>query len=366
MKRPALLFVDLNRFFGGGQVYLTQLADLLKGTADLYAFCINPEVAELLKSRGVKAVSYRWAAGAGKPVHLLLCFFYCIWFRVFHGVNIIWANGIPDIVTMPLARMMGCRAFITRHLTFEIESQHWYKGLKRRSAEFLYRLFARTAHKVVCVSHAVAVDVRTIVPPEKMVVIQNWVTEIPELLPRNGRGDKVIRLLYVGRLQKYKGASSILAAMRQFSRRVPGTHLSLTIVGEGRHREELETEAEGLDVTFTGFQADPTPYYRRADVFLNPSIGPEGLPLVSLEAMSHGLSCIFSDLPVHKEITGEGKAALLFRAGDVDDLTNKLTILLTSRELLDEYGRTARAQIETQHAAPVAREKYLSLLAMTA
>jgi glycosyltransferase involved in cell wall biosynthesis len=362
MKRPAILLIDLNMFFGGGQVYLLQLAELLDERADLFAFCINPKVAKLLEERRVRSISYPWALNRGKPVHMLLCFSVCLWFRLFRGVDIFWANGIPDIIAMPLARVLGCTAFATRHLTLEIEAQDWYRGTKRRAAEFLYRAFAGSAHKIVCVSQAVADDLTRIVSREKLVVIQNWVSSLPEPAHDYRLTNDIVRLLYVGRLQKYKGASTILEAMRRIDSNVGAGRLCLTIVGEGRYREELESEAKGLNVIFTGFQADPTPYYLSADVFVNPSIGPEGLPLVSLEAMSHGLTCILSDLPVHKEITSDGRAALLFRAGDVDDLSKKLEDLLSSQQLFEHYGRSARQQIETWHVAPSARERYLNLI----
>jgi glycosyltransferase involved in cell wall biosynthesis len=362
MKRPAILLIDLNMFFGGGQVYLLQLADLLQGRADLFAFCINPKVAKLLEEHGVKSVTYPWALNIGKPIHMLLCMFIVLRFRLFHGVNVVWANGIPDIAAMPAARLLGCTAFATRHLTLEIEVQDWYRGAKRRAAELLYRAFAGSAHKIVCVSQAVADDLARIVSPDKLVVIRNWVSSLPEPAHDYRQSNEVVRLLYVGRLQKYKGASTILEAMRRIDSKGEAGRLSLTIVGEGRYREELETEAKGLNVTFAGFQADPTPYYLSADVFVNPSIGPEGLPLVSLEAMSHGLTCILSDLPVHKEITSDGQAALLFRAGNVDDLTAKLEELLSSHQLFEHYGRSARQQIETWHVAPSARERYLKLI----
>lgn len=365
MKRPAILLIDLNMFFGGGQVYLLQLADLLEGRADLYAFCINEKVANLLREKGVRAISYPWALNSSKPVHMILCVFLCVWFRLFRGVNLIWANGIPDIAAMPVARLLGCTAFATRHLTLEIETLDWYRGLKRRSAEFLYRAFGGFAHKIVCVSQAVGDAMATIVSPDKLVVIQNWVTSLPESSHDYRISHEVIRLLYVGRLQKYKGASTILAAMRQIDSKGEPGRLSLTIVGEGRYRDELEGEAKGLNVVFAGFQPDPTPYYLSADIFINPSIGPEGLPLVSLEAMSHGLTCILSDLPVHKEITSDGQAALLFRAGDVDDLTRKFEELLASHSLFEHYGSSARQQIETKHAALSARERYLKLIFQT-
>lgn len=362
MRKHAILLIDLNMFFGGGQVYLSQLSEVLRDRAALYAFCVNPKVAQQLRDRGVHAVSFARALNMGKPVHMCLCVMMCVWFRLFRGVDTIWVNGIPDIVAMPVARVLGCTALATRHLTLEIEEQEWYRGRKRRAAEFLYRKLASSAHKIVCVSQAVADDLTRIVSAKKLVVIQNWVSSLPELSQLSRQQQRPFRLLYVGRLQKYKGASTVLAAMRRLESANPERGIALTIVGEGRYREELQLEAEGLDVQFAGFQQDPTPYYRNADVFLNPSMGPEGLPLVSLEAMSHGLPCIFSDLPVHKEITDHGMSSLLFKAGDVDDLCLKISLLLCSQELLEHYGQSARKRIESTHTIASARVRYLQLL----
>ena len=50
--------------------------------------------------------------------------------------------------------------------------------------------------------------------------------------------------------------------------------------------------------------------------------------MVALEAMSYGLPCVFSDLPVHSEITANGRAALLFHRGDSRDLRAALISLI--------------------------------------
>ena len=62
-----------------------------------------------------------------------------------------------------------------------------------------------------------------------------------------------------------------------------------------------------------------------------PSLGPEGFGLVTSEAMADGLPCLISDLAVHREITNDGSAAMLFRSGDVEDLKGKLRELYRQR-----------------------------------
>jgi glycosyltransferase involved in cell wall biosynthesis len=287
-----------------------------------------------------------------------------LWTRLRYGVDTVWVNGIPDIVALPFARLLGCRTLATRHLTLDIESLSFYRGFKRRMAELFYRSFAFTAHKIVCVSRPVERDLSRFLAAEKLTVISNWQPKIPEPVVPSGSAfaaRRPFRLLYVGRLQQYKGAGLILEAMRK-RKADGGRTVSLTIVGEGRYRDELEQQAVGLDVTFTGFQSDPAPYYRACDVFVNPTMGPEGMPLVSIEAMSYGLACIFSDLQVHREITDDGTFTLLFRSGDAEDLLSKIELLLGSEALLRQYGQRAREAVLARHTSEVAFAQYAAVL----
>jgi glycosyltransferase involved in cell wall biosynthesis len=164
-------------------------------------------------------------------------------------------------------------------------------------------------------------------------------------------------LLFVGRLEKYKGASLILEAMRGIEDRV-----SLTIVGDGPSRSELEKMDRGLDVSFVGFQTNTARFYEQADIFINPSVGPEGLPLVSLDAMSFGLPCVFSDIDVHREISEEGKSGVLFASGNVADLRAKISELASQPDLRRAYGRLAHSAILARHSPAVAQRAYLEQL----
>ena len=93
---------------------------------------------------------------------------------------------------------------------------------------------------------------------------------------------------------------------RNAARRLP--QVEVTIAGDGSARASLEESARDVpNVRFAGFQQNLDEFYERSDIYVMPSLGPEGLPIASLEAMAHGLPCIFSDLPVHDEITDGGK-----------------------------------------------------------
>jgi glycosyltransferase involved in cell wall biosynthesis len=122
---------------------------------------------------------------------------------------------------------------------------------------------------------------------------------------------------------------------------------------------QLQAAANHLNVHFAGFQADPSHFYKDATVFINPSMGPEGLPLVSLEAMAYGLPCLFSDLPVHREITADGQAAALFKRGDSDSLAQQLRQLLGSEARRQSYGLSARRLVEQNYSLAGAAQQYI-------
>ena len=66
--------------------------------------------------------------------------------------------------------------------------------------------------------------------------------------------------------------------------------------------------------------------------------------------MAYGLPCIFSDLPVHREISGGGKAAAIFARGDSESLAQQLLLLLEDEGHRQRYGVAARQLVEQHYS----------------
>jgi glycosyltransferase involved in cell wall biosynthesis len=351
-KEKKILVVDLGDVMGGVEYYIETLADILKERADLLSLCVPPELARRLRSKGLKVFSLpavRWL----KPIRFLLAFCVLPMIILRERVQIVVVNGLLEAILLIPARLLGCDAVYTRHGPFEDDLYKWYANPARYFPRLIARLCARFASHVICVSEDVGKCVRKVVSKERASVIPLWVPCIPPYDGQKRNPANPARLLYVGRLERYKGLYLLLEALRGFS------NVTLTVVGDGSYRKELERLAEGINVRFEGFQSDTGKYYRETDIFVMPSLGPEGFGIVTMEAMAHSVPCLISDLEVHREITGAGTAAMLFRSGDVADLRSKLSILLKENALRSAYSQAGYRRVEQVYNPESALKSYL-------
>lgn len=359
-----ILLVHTGASFGGVDVYLGNLVSLLRNEAELCFFCSNPHSSRRLATLGARDVWFSGAASIGRIFKLPLFALYLPILRFRSNVDTFWAHGGIGVLLLPWARMLGFHTVLTRHGAMNIEALGGLRGLKHRLVEFLSWKAMRFSHRVICVSETVAQTLRELISEDRLSVIPNWVP-VPDLTNHgNEPGKRSLNVLFVGRLEKFKGGNLLIEALRKLNSECEGT-ASLTIVGEGQCRDEMARLAAGLPVRFVGFQPDPRRFYERADLFVNPSTNPcEGMPLTSLEAMSYGLPCIFSDIPQNREIVGDHASALLFRSGDADELAATLALCASSRELQNALGKRARKTIMERFCPTIANTRYLESLQM--
>jgi glycosyltransferase involved in cell wall biosynthesis len=356
MPKRRILFLHLGHDFGGIEVYLANLVALLRDEAQLFACCSHPRLIDCLEAQQVRVLRLpQWRGpllGPLRGLRFLVAALVLPFVLLRNRIDTVHINGHWESALLLPCRLLGRTAIVTRHQTWVVP-QH---SLKHALSALVANAGARFAGKVICVSQAVADEAQHHLPHEKTAVIPNWIAAQPpsvERAPVQYSQAHKARLLFVGRMTVFKGLHLVLEAMRGLP------NVQLTAVGEGPKLDEFRGLARGLDVTFAGFHRDVMPFYRDADIFIMPSIGLEGLPLVSLEAMGHGLPCLFSDLSVHREITANGHAAALFRTGDAEDLRQKLCALLEDAAERDRLARAGYAMVQSRYTAEVARRAYI-------
>lgn len=360
-KPPKVLLIDLGAHYGGVENYLVSLSSLLKGRVDLYALCVLPELANRFTAAGAKTTLLPTLGGFKKPLRFLLTAFELPRLLLREKIDIIQVNGFLEATLMLEARLFGRRAVYTRHGPFELDLFPWYRAPLKFLPRALARLSVHLATQVVCVSETVGIGVRRIRPRVPTVVIPNWLAGQGNAQQVRPASEEPVVMVCASRLEHYKGLHLAIEAMRQ----VVGA--KLIIVGDGPYRAALENLAAGLiaegKVEFAGFQQDMEPYYQRADIFCMPSLGPEGLPMSSLEAMGRGLPCILSDLPVHCEITDNGIGAMLFRSGDVAALRQAMAEMVAGADTRTRFAREAYRIIGERYTAERVRSAYLNVFA---
>lgn len=132
------------------------------------------------------------------------------------------------------------------------------------------------------------------------------------------------KFLAVGRFSpKHKGFDLLIQAFALFAQK--NQEWQLDIVGDGPEKDMLQQmiHENQLDkrIVLHPFTNEIQTYYSSASVYVLSSRW-EGMPLVLVEAMSHGLPVIASDIPTCQEVLGD--FGLFFKNGDTQDLAQRL------------------------------------------
>lgn len=151
-------------------------------------------------------------------------------------------------------------------------------------------------------------------------------------LPHSGRG--LLTLINIGSMaQMYKAQDVLIDAIAACVREK--ANFKLILVGDGKHRAELETQAAKLGlkerIQFLGQLSagdDVLEQLDRADLFVLPS-HQEGLPRAMIEAMARGLPCIGSTVGGIPELLPSED---MVPPGDVAALANKICEVVTDPE----------------------------------
>jgi len=142
------------------------------------------------------------------------------------------------------------------------------------------------------------------------------------------------RLLFVGRLEEYKGIIFLLAAMKELA-----DNFVLRIAGEGRDGQRAAQIVAGdARFVFLGqlnnerLQTE----YRQADVLVLPTLTYENQPTVILEAMAAGVPVLASDLGGISELVEENKTGWLRTAGQKEAWQKILREIIQQPELINK------------------------------
>ena len=238
--------------------------------------------------------------------------------------------------------------------------------LDSRFVDWIERTTIRNANLVISPSKNLA-DIVS----EKMGIKINDIDIIPNPLdteffspiPISYKEKNELKVLFVGRLDRLKGAHIFVEAIPIISKEMPDT--SFILIGRdtntGPNNSSMRTYLENLipnnikeRVSFFGnVERDILiDYYRGSDVCVVPSFY-ENFPNTVMEAMSCGKAVVASNTGGIPEVIEDAISGLLVKTGDAKDLAEKVIMLLKKRDMRENIGINARKRIESLYSKAV-------------
>lgn len=220
-----------------------------------------------------------------------------------------------------------------------------YQALFEKESPYLPGLAKHFAFQMQRMNHVVVLSKADKVQFADKMNLPTTVIYNPLTVQPKGKGNPCYkRFISVGRFSTgHKGFDILIEAFALFAK--DNSDWTLEIVGEGPeeslYRQLIAKYGLEERILLSPFTRNIQSHYASSSVYVLSSRW-EGFGLVLIEAMSHGLPIIASDLPVTRELLQGKGVAMLFERGNVDELANHLRTMADSSTLIEEMGNNAK------------------------
>jgi glycosyltransferase involved in cell wall biosynthesis len=247
-----------------------------------------------------------------------------------HLVHVHMRNGLA--LVLPWARLLGIPVIMHSH---NIHDQGY--GMMR------------WPHRIIAVSAAVRTELLIQgVPADRISIVLNG-TLGSQRRPLTASPADLMRpsIVTVAGMMHRKGIAELIEAFAKLPADGPQAHLYL--VGGGSEQssfQELASQSGAADrIHFEGFQADPRPYLKSADLFVLASRR-ESFGLAILEARETGCAILATAVDGIPELLEHGRCGVLVTPQDSTVLATEMIRILGDRSLQEMLRREAKIGLE--------------------
>lgn len=310
----------------------------------------RPELADPAVRAALRPLDTRGGGAAAASVFVLLAALgKVLWGRLtgrLRGVHVNMAERLSlfrKCAVVLWARLCGVPVVLHLHAA---QLHHFYANLPASVQGFVRWTFSKATRVVVLGNASFRfVTEQLKVPAERVEIINNGVpAPSVERAPLSRQGGKC-RMFFLGNLSERKGVSDLLMALA--SSQLAQSGRVEAIFAGGGDLDAYNAKARELKVdtitTFVGWadQQQAAQWMASSDVLVLPSYD-EGLPLVILEALAHGVAVICTPVGEIPHNLKDGAEALFVQPGDVPGLSRALDRVLGDedfRRRLEAGGR---------------------------
>lgn len=189
----------------------------------------------------------------------------------------------------------------------------------------------------------------------KNIEVTPFGVDINRFAPRRTEKDEVV-IGTIKTLEEKYGIQYLVKAFAQLKDRNPDMNLKLRIGGKGSQEDYLKGLCRDLkiynDVTFLGFvnPDDVVKEFQNFDIAVFPStLDSESFGVAAVEAESCGTPIVVSEVGGLMESTKPGITSLVAKKASVEDLRDKIDMLVKDKELRLKMGAAARKFVEDNY-----------------
>jgi glycosyltransferase involved in cell wall biosynthesis len=229
------------------------------------------------------------------------------------------------------------------------------------------RLLASSDHVTLC-SYSLLEQLAAYrnVDYNRVSVIYNGIDfdEIESVEDRLADNGDDISIIYAGRLYWVKGIMFLLKAFNRTRKDIG--NVSLKIFGKGPLKQTIKKFIVDSDLRDRVSYLGHVPHKRllaeikKSHIVVFPSLC-EAQPMFMLEAMACKKPLLAFDLPFAREIITNMDNGLLAKAGDIEDLSRKIQLLVSDEKLRRRLGQAAYNHVRRKHNWDIQVEKYLKV-----
>ena len=175
-----------------------------------------------------------------------------------------------------------------------------------------------------------------------------------------------LKVVFSARMVKEKGVIELIEAAERLREDYEGK-VEFWLCGrlasnaDAVAREELERRCDGKYIKWLDFQKDMRPVLEQCHIMAFPSYYREGVPKSLIEACAVGRPIVTTNSIGCKDVVDDGINGFLIPIKDSEALTQKLRLLIDSKELRDRMGKAARVKAEREFSLQTVINKHLEI-----
>lgn len=147
-------------------------------------------------------------------------------------------------------------------------------------------------------------------------------------------------MIFMGKICEEKGIYDLIESIKYLKEEIPNIRLNVAGFGEVEKFLDIVSKYKlENNVKYLGWIDDNKKHdiLKKSSIMILPSYY-EAMPMSILEAMSYGVPCIATNVGGIPTLIDDGKDGLLIHAGNIEELTKKIRLLIYNSKIKKEYS----------------------------